>query len=289
MLEFLDANLIGLLNGLARGMLLFMLASGLSLIFGTMNVLNLAHGAFFLVGGYLAAQFATPSTFWLLAGLAVVVGLSMGLLLRVLVEPLRGRGHLAQALVTLGLAFVIRDGVAQIWGRDFKTADPPPPFDGSVLVFGHDYPSYRLLLVVIGVVLVVAMYFLFERTTLGAMVRATVEDAEMASAVGIDVKGLQTGVMAAGCALAVLAGYLGAPLLSVFPGLDDQVLLAALIVVVVGGLGSLGGALVGALLVGQIETTGVAAFPQLTGFLTFGMMAFVLLARPEGLFGRKPS
>ena len=286
-LDWLAANQISILNGIARGLLLFLVASGLSLIFGLMDVLNLAHGAVFLLGAYLAFQVAPGGeAFLLAAAVAVVAGLAFGGLLNAAVTPVAKRGHLAQVLVTLGLTFVFRDVARLIWGTQPRGVRPPAFLQGSTEIFGQFFPIYRLAVIVFGLVVAAGIYVVFSRTNFGAVVRAMVTDAEMVAAMGINTKRVQLAVYCIGSGLAALGGMLAAPLVSIAPGLDDEFLMFALIIVIVGGLGSLAGAFVAALLVGQVQTTLTAAVPEVAGFLLFGTMAFILLVRPQGLFGK---
>lgn len=286
MLHWLDANFVSLLNGVAVGMLLFTMAVGLSLIFGLMDVLNLAHGAVFMLGSYVAFELVDDGRGFLPAVLvAVVLGAALGVVMAFAVRPLVSRGPLDQALLTLGLAFVLSNLALAVWGTDFHSVRPPPWLDGSVELVGHTYPVYRLAIIVLGLVLAAAVYLVVERTRLGAVIRAAVVDRAMVSALGINVSLLLVGVFAAGVMLAAFGGVVGAPVLNVRPGLDSEVLILALLVVVIGGLGSLRGAFVGALLIGQVQALGVALLPEQSSFLLFGAMALILLARPSGLFG----
>jgi branched-chain amino acid transport system permease protein len=284
--DWFDANAVSLLNGLAIGLLLFTMAVGLSLIFGLMDLLNLAHGALFALGSYVTWQLVHDGRAFLVGvPVAVALGLVLGVGLSAAARPVAMRGHLDQALLTLGMSFVIADIVSAIWGNDFRSVRPPEFLRGSVHVFGDSYPTYRLAVIVIGLALAGLVYVLFERTRLGAIVKAAVQDRTMVSALGINVTLVLTLVTAFGAALATFGGVIGAPILNVRPGLDSEVLILALIVVVVGGLGSIRGAFVGALLIGQVRALGVALVPELASFLLFGAMALVLLFRPEGLFG----
>lgn len=282
----IDAYFISALNGLAIGILLFTLAVGLSLIFGLMDVLNLAHGATFLVGSFIAFQLASSLGFWWAALIAVVVGLAIGLVLSGALRPIAGRGHLDQALLTLGFAFVLRDLSAIIWGRDFQSVEPPAALQGTTELFGQIYPTYRLGVIAIGFILAALVYVVFERTRLGAMLRASVEDRSMAAALGINVPRVMIGTFAVGSALAAFGGVIGVPIMAIRPGLDWSVLILALIVVVIGGLGSVKGAFVGALIIGEVQSLGLAIVPVIAPFALFGAMAIVLTFKPTGLFGR---
>lgn len=282
------AYLVSVLNGVAIGSLLFILAIGLSLIFGMMDVLNLGHGALFLTGGYLAWSVAGDEPSWggFLAALALaaVAGMAAGGVLAVMVEPLRRRGHLDQALLTLGVALVVAELLALFFGRDVRAVNPPPGLDSTVSVFGEPYPVYRLALIGVGAVLAVAVYLVVERTTVGSLVRATVADRDMVSAIGVPEHRVRFAVLGLGSLAATVAGVLGAPIYGARPGLDSTVLILALVVIVIGGLGSVRGALVGALLIGQIESLGRVLLADAASFILFGALAIVLIARPQGLF-----
>jgi branched-subunit amino acid ABC-type transport system permease component len=278
--------LVSVLNGLAIGFLLFILAVGLSIVFGMMDVLNLAHGALFLGGAYLGAAFSGSWGGFLAAlGIAAVGGLLAGALLSLMTAPLRRRSHLDQALLTLGVAFVVAELLIIAFGDDPLSAAAPPALDGSVTVFGAVYPAYRLVLIGVGAVLAVAVYLVVERTRIGALVRATVADRDMVATLGIDNRLVTTAVFAVGSLLATTAGVLGGPIYGARPGLDATVLILALVVVVIGGLGSVRGALVGALIIGQVDTLGRMLLPELASFVLFAALALVLVLRPQGLFG----
>jgi branched-chain amino acid transport system permease protein len=288
---WLSDNLITIVDGVAFGVLLFTIAVGLSLVFGIMDVLNLAHGALYLVGAYLAVRFAGDGQAgigaFLLAGLAAVaVGAAAGAGLAALTRPLARRGHLDQALLTLGVALIIGDLLSARFGNDIQSVPPPAFLAGSVSLVGQDYPSYRLAVIVAGLALAVVVWLLVERSRAGALVRATVADAPMVRALGVDTGRLVVAVFAFGVVLACLGGVLGAPVLGAYPGLDERVLILGLVVVVLGGLGSVSGAFLGALVIGQVEVLGVSLLPQYASFLVFGTMAVVLLLRPTGMLGR---
>jgi branched-chain amino acid transport system permease protein len=261
-----------------------------------MDVLNLAHGVLFLTGAYLAWWIGGEDPGW--AGFAAALGAAGGVGavagagLSLGTERLARRSHLDQALLTLGVALIAADTLSALFGDDVRAVNPPPGLDESVMILGHAYPVYRLFLIGIGVALAAAVHFIVERTSLGALVRATVADREMVSAIGVDERKLKVVVFGLGSLLAAVAGVLGAPIYGARPGLDSTVLILALVVVVIGGLGSVRGALVGALVIGQIESLGRALLSNLASFVLFGALALVLVARPQGLFGdaggRKP-
>jgi branched-subunit amino acid ABC-type transport system permease component len=291
--NFFDQNFSSILNGIALGMLIFILAIGLSLIFGMLDVLNLAHGSLYLLGTYFGYELVERRHLGFIAAaiLSVVFGVLLGLVLSALLRPIRGRGHLDQVLLTLGIFFIVEDLVTIIWGRDFHTITPPGFLLQSKVIFGHFYPSYRLAVIVIGLVIAVAAYLIFERTQLGAILRAAVADRQMVAALGYNVNLVMLSVLLAGTALATFAGVIGGPIEQVTPGIGNDVLLLALIVVVVGGLGSISGAFVASLLIGEVQSLGISlgqqhGFPQAAPFALFGAMALILIVRPAGLFSR---
>ena len=290
MLGWFDANLVSILNGFAIGALLFVLAVGLSIVFGMMDVLNLAHGAFFLVGSYLAVTFVAGESwggFLTALGLAALVGLLAGGALSGMTEPLARRPILDQALLTLGISLIVAEMLSIVYGNDVRSVSPPPGLDGSVDVAGDAYPTYRLLLIGIGLLLALVVWLVVERTSIGALVRASVADREMVSAMGIDNRKVKIAVLGIGSMLATVAGVLAAPVYGARPGLDETILLLALVVIVIGGLGSIRGALIGALVIGQVESLGRALLPDLASFILFGTLAVVLIVRPRGLFAGK--
>jgi branched-chain amino acid transport system permease protein len=286
---WLDTHFISLLNGLAIGALLFILAVGLSLIFGMMDVLNLAHGALFLLGAYVAWWIAGENPSWPqflgALGVAAVAGVVAGTGLSLVIERLSRRSHLDQALLTLGLALILGDALSMAFGDDVHTINPPPGLDTSVVMLGKAYPVYRLALIGLGAALAIAVHLVVERTSLGALVRATVADRQMVASVGVDDRRVKVIVFAVGALLATTAGVLGAPVYGARPGLDGTVLILALVVVVIGGLGSVRGAVIGALVIGEIESLGRAVLSNLASFVLFGALALVLVLRPRGLFG----
>jgi len=279
--------IIQTLNSLALGGLLFLLSSGFSLIFGLMRIANLTHGALFMLGAYVGVSILkVVPNLWaaaLLGGLAVA--LFGGLLERFILRKLSGNS-LGQVLVTLGFAFMIADLCLIIWGGDPIPVPTPPELRKPLVIGGVSFPTYRLAVVVIAVVTAIALYLLMERTRLGAMIRAGVDDMQMARAVGIPVSKLFTLVFCLGAMLAGAGGIIGGPILSAYPGLDGEMLPLALIVVILGGVGSLVGAFVGSFIIGFIYTFGIALMPDLAYVILFLPMIFVIAFRPRGLFGR---
>jgi branched-subunit amino acid ABC-type transport system permease component len=291
--NFFDQNFSSIVNGIALGMLIFVLAIGLSLIFGLLDVLNLAHGSLYLLGTYIGYQLVEQWGIAFIPAALIVLacGVAFGVVLSGFLRPIRGRGHLDQVLLTLGLFFVVADLVTIVWGKDFHSITPPGFLEQSVVIFGHYYPSYRLGVIVVGVVIALAAWLVFERTQLGAILRAAIEDAPMVAALGHNVNVVRTAVLLAGTGLAAFAGVIGGPILQVVPGVGNDVLLLALIVCVVGGLGSIPGAFVASLVIGEVQSLGVSlgqqhGLPQAAPFALFGAMALILIVRPQGLFGR---
>ncbi|MEV6968858.1 branched-chain amino acid ABC transporter permease [Hamadaea sp. NPDC051192] len=268
------------LDGLAYGLLLFCIASGLTLIWGVADVLNLGHGTLYLAGAYLGWWLADGGWGGLAAATAVgaLAGAATGGMLAIALRPLAGR-HLDQGLATLGGAFVAADLLTTATGGQPLRAEAPLP--GSVPLLGHLYPSWRLLFIAVAAVLAAAMILIIDRSTIGAVIRAVVDDEPIAAATGIRTRQVQAGVLATGCALAVTIGVLGAPVLGPAPGVDATVLTLSLIIVVVGGLGSIRGALLAAIGVGQLQTLGVLLAPAaMVPFLLAAAMLAVLIARP---------
>jgi branched-chain amino acid transport system permease protein len=281
--------LILAVNSVTLGGLLFLLSAGFSLIFGLMRIPNLTHGSMFMLGAYLGVTcIALGLGFWtsaLLAGLGVA--LFGAVIERFILRRLVG-AELAQVLVTLGLSFMVADVCLMQWGGDPIAVDTPALLRGAAKIFGLAFPMYRLGIIVIACVIATALWLLLERTRLGAMIRAAVDDPQMARVVGIRVSHLFTIVFALGAGLAGFAGVIGGPILSVYPGLDQDMLPLALVVVILGGTGRLLGSLVGSLVVGFLYNFGQAMFPELAYVVLFLPMLIVLVVRPQGLFGRVP-
>ena len=274
-------------NGLSYGALLFLLASGLSLIFGVMRIVNLAHGSYFMLGGYVGLSVAWRTGSYVLALLAgalvmAVVGIVME---RAFLRRLPGQ-TLGQVLMTIGFALIFQDVALLIWGGDPYTIRVPAQLSGVVTAGPGRFPIYRIFIVAVAVAVGAVLWLALDRTRVGAMIRAAVDDAEMAQGVGIRVPRVSLGVFALGAALAAFGGVVGAGFLGVYPGLDFEILPYAFVVVIVGGLGSLPGAMVGSLMVGLLDNFGKALFPELSYFTLFAPMALILALKPTGLFGR---
>lgn len=280
--------IIQTLNSVAFGGLLFLLSSGFSLIFGLMRIPNLAHGAFFMLGAYFGYTLLTRVGlhFWFAA---IVAGLGVGILgilmERFVLRALSGNEQ-GQVLVTLGVSFIIADICLLTWTGDPMPLAAPQALRPPIRIGGFAFPTYRLVVLGIALVAAAILYYLMERTRLGAMIRAGVDDMEMARGVGIPVSRLFTTVFMLGATLAGIGGVLGGPILNAYPGLDADMLPLALIVVILGGAGSLLGAFVGSFIVGLIYNFGIALVPDLAYFVLFLPMVLVLVFLPQGLFGR---
>jgi len=276
------------LNGLSYGVLLFLLSVGLTLIFGMLDVVNLAHGSFYMLGAYAGlATIAATGSFWLALLVApLAVGAIGAVMERLVLRPLYVRSPLDQVLLTFGFIYLFEDVVKWIWGGRIRSIPPPDLFSRSVKIFGATVPSYRLFVIVFGLVVALLLWLLIERTRLGSVIRAGVFDAEMAAGLGINIPLVFTSVFAFGAALGGLSGVIAGPIQSASPPMGAGILIPALIVVVVGGLGSLKGSLVGSLIIGQAETFGKAWLPGASMLMIYVVMALIVLARPQGLFGR---
>ena len=275
------------LNSLALGGLLFLLASGFSLIFGLMRIANLTHGALFMLGAYLGASILkVVPNLWLAALIGGLAVAAFGGVLEKFILRKLGGNVLGQVLVTLGIAYIIADLCLVLWGGDPIPIPTPPALQQPLLVGGFAFPAYRLAVVGIAVCAGLLLFFLMEKSRLGAMIRAGVDDMEMARASGIPVSRLFTLVFCLGAALAGAGGVIGGPIMSAYPGLDADMLPLALIVVILGGVGSLVGAFAGSFITGFVYTFGVALFPELAYVILFLPMIFVIAFRPKGLFGK---
>ena len=280
--------LIQAFNGISYGALLFLVGSGLSLIFGVMRIVNLAHGSYFLLGGYVALTVIWTTGSWLLAlpvaALAIaLLGLAME---RVFLRPL-GFDPLRQVLLTVGFAFLFQQAALDIWGGNNMDINPPPAFTQSIVVGGIYLPLYRVFMIAMAVAIGIVLWLAMEKTRMGAMVRATVDDAQMARGVGIDTNKISMFIFALGAFLAALGGVIGGAFLGIYPGLDFEMLPLAFAVVIIGGMGSLGGAAIGALAVGLADNFGKALFPEVSYFTLYAPMVLILAVKPTGLFGRE--
>lgn len=277
-----------LLNGLSFGAVLLFVASGFTLIFGLMRITNLAHGGFYLVGGYVgfsAIQFTGSFVIGLLAAAVFVMILGFAVE-RVLLRPVRGQTS-PEVLLTIGLAFVLGDVSLAVWGGDPTPIPLPEVLQGPLRIGDFAYPRYRLFVIVCAVVVSLLLFFAERRTKFGAIVRAGVDDRETVAALGINIKLIFSAVFMFGAFLVGFAGVIGGGFLTLLPGQDFEILLFALVVVILGGLGSLPGAVLGAIMVGLIDSFAKALAPEFSFFTLFAPMALVLLIRPQGLLGKK--
>jgi branched-chain amino acid transport system permease protein len=294
------------LNGLQFGLMLFLLASGLTLVFGIMDMINLAHGALYMVGAFFAAWLAPiVNSFWLAIVLAVPLTAIVGMILEsTLLRTLYQRDHLAQVLATFALILILNEAVRMIWGSDMSLPTPQALSGPVELMPGLYYPSYRLMIIGVGLVIAVLLWFLVTRTRVGALVRAGASNREMAMAMGVNIRALFTAVFGVGAALCAVAGAMLGPLLAIQVGMGDSILILAFVVIVIGGIGSIRGAFVGSVLVGLVDTFGrtllphlfrellppqwaSAAGPAVASILIYVLMAIVLFVRPQGLFAAR--
>jgi branched-chain amino acid transport system permease protein len=280
--------LIQAFNGISYGALLFLLASGLTLIFGVMRIVNLAHGSYFLLGGYVALSVIWTTGSWLLALPVAALALAMiGMLMeRIFLRPL-GFEPLRQVLLTIGFAFLFQQAALDIWGGDQLDITPPDILKESVVVAGIYFPVYRIFMIGMAAIIGVLLWLAMEKTRMGAVVRAAVDDAEMARGVGIDTSRVSMFIFALGALLAALGGAIGGAFLGVYPGLDFVILPIAFAVVIIGGMGSLAGAAIGSLIVGLADNFGKALFPEISYFTLYAPMVLILALKPTGLFGRE--
>lgn len=282
----MSPTVLQLLNSLTFAALLFLVASGFTLIFGLMRIVNLAHGAMYLMGGYVAYAVTTFSGSFLGGLVASMLAVTvLGLITQALLRFVKG-SELRQVLLTLGLALILNDAALVIFGGDTFSVPVSEALRGATQVFGVFYPRYRLFVLAMGIAVLVLLWLLMNRTRLGSLIRAGVDDAETVEAMGINIRMVFVATFVLGMVLAALAGALGGAFLSLYPTADSEILVYSLAVVIIGGRGSLAGAAVGSLAVALLSTFGQVWFPELAYFVIFGPMALLLAFRPHGLFGR---
>ena len=280
---------VQLINGLQYGLLLFLIASGLTLVFGVMGILNLAHGSMYMVGAYLVWYFvAVTGSFTVSAILSAVIALGLGILIeRVLIQRLYNRNHLDQVLLTIGMIFVFNALQSILWGNDPYGVAVPEALSGSVpFTDNSSYPVYRIFAAFICIAIAAALYFVVSKTRLGMLIRAGESNREMVEALGVNIKSLYTIVFAIGVMLAAVSGIIAAPMRSIVPGMGESVLITCFVVVVIGGMGSIKGAFLGALLVGVISTFAAVLMPTMSNMIIYIFMILVLLVKPQGLFAK---
>jgi len=279
--------LIQVLNGIQYGLLLFLLASGLTLIFGIMGVINLAHGSFYMVGAYLAYWLVRETgSLWLALPIGLAISIGIGVALEsALIRKLYERDHLYQVLLTFGLILIFEELRSILFGNDVHGVAIPDVLNFSIpLTDTLSYPAYRLFISAVCLVLAAALYFVIQKTRIGMMIRAGNSNREMAQVLGVNIRLLYAFVFAFGFALAAFAGMIAAPVSSVFPGMGHHILIICFVVVVIGGIGSIKGAMVAALLIGIADTLGKVLLPEYSGMAVYLLMAIVLIWRPQGLF-----
>lgn len=298
-----DLLLLQVLNGLQYGLLLFLLAAGLTLVLGIMNFVNLAHGVLFMLGAYLGATILMVTGSFTLAVLGAIVGsLFVGLVVeRLVLANLYQRDHLIQVLATFGLIVFFNEAIRILWGTQSLYMRPPEVFAGAVEIMGIGYPAYRVVVIAAGVLIALGLHILIHHTRIGMLIRAGATNAKMVSALGVNIQFLNMMIFGLGAALAGLAGVLAAPIVAVQPGMGDNVLIIVIVVIVIGGIGSIRGALYAAMIVGLVDTVGRtylpsllrqmlerstadAAGPALASMLVYLLMIAVLAFRPQGLF-----
>jgi branched-chain amino acid transport system permease protein len=279
-------------SGLTAAMFLFLIAAGLSLIFGVLRVLNFAHGTFYMLGAYTTYQLVqwlgvSGGRFWLTAlGGALAIAVLGGLVERFLFRRLYGKDELYQLLFTYALALILGDAAKMLWGTQQKSVSRPPELTGAVHVFGATIPYYNLFIILLGPAIALAFWLVLQRTRVGRYIRAAALDRETLGALGINVDALYTGVFVLASFLGGLGGALISPMRATTPGMDTEVIVEAFVVVVIGGLGSFWGTFLGALIYGQVLSFGILFFPRFSIFAVFALMAAVLIVRPWGLLGR---
>jgi len=288
----LTAFLVQVLNGVQYGFLLFLVSSGLTLVFGIMGIINLAHGAFYMFGAYIV--------FWLngVLGnffLAILLGVPLMIVISLVIERfaisyLYERDHLCQVLLTYGLILILNEAQLLIWGSDFYSVPVPDLLSGGItLTENQDYPIYRLFISVVCLLLAGGMYLVIQKTRLGMIVRAGASNREMVEVLGINITRVFSIVFSVGAALAAFSGMIAAPVSSVFPGMGNGILIVSFVVVVIGGIGSIKGAFIGAMLIGLATTFGQVLLPNLASMVVYALMAGILVWRPQGLYGRTTS
>ncbi|AGA70450.1 amino acid/amide ABC transporter membrane protein 1, HAAT family [Desulfitobacterium dichloroeliminans LMG P-21439] len=284
----LSSLVIQILNGISYGLLLFLLASGLSLIFGLMGIVNLAHGSYYMLGAYIGFVIIQKTGNFLIGLLGAGVALALlGILMERFFFRKLYKRELDQVLITFGFAYLFLDVAKWIWGGVPRILPKPSFLEGSVSILGEAFPIYRFAMILMGLMIAISLWLFLEKTRTGNIIRAGVDDKEMVNALGINIQLYFAGIFALGALLAALGGVISGPITGAYPGLDFEILVLALAVVVVGGLGTLEGAFLGSLLIGFAETFGKVLFPDLAMFTIYVTMALVLIFKPSGLLGKE--
>jgi branched-chain amino acid transport system permease protein len=285
----LSIILIQAIHGLVYGMLLFLVASGLTLVFGMMDVLNIAHAGFYMLGAYIGSTVAMVTGDFLLALVAAPLAMAIlgGLVERFFLRKVHVHGHAFELLITFGIFYVIGEVVKWFWGNYPRAVDVPSFLSGAISLLGATYPSYRIFILFISFLILATMLYVFMKTRVGINVRAAVSDPEMVNALGINVPRLMLGVFAGGSALAGLAGVVASPILSTYPGMGLDMMVDTFVVIVIGGFGSLFGAFLASIMIGELQSFGILFIPRLALVFQFLLMAIILIVMPTGLFGEK--
>jgi branched-chain amino acid transport system permease protein len=285
----LSIILIQAIHGLVYGMLLFLVASGLTLVFGMMDVLNIAHAGFYMLGAYIGSTIALVTGNFLLALLLAPLAMAIlgGLVERFFLRKVHVHGHAFELLITFGVFYVIGEVVKWFWGNFPRPVDVPSFLSGAIPLLGATYPAYRGFILFISFLILATMLYVFMKTRIGINVRAAVSDPEMVNALGINVPRLMLGVFAGGSALAGLAGVVASPVLSTYPGMGLDMMVDTFVVIVIGGFGSLFGAFLASIMIGELQSFGVLFIPRLALVFQFLLMAVILIVMPTGLFGEK--
>jgi branched-chain amino acid transport system permease protein len=292
----LESIALAIVSGIANGMLLFLAAVGLTLIFGVLDVLNFAHGSLYMLGAYFTYFLvrdngllaSLPGSFWLALLIAPLLVAVVGAVMeRFIIRPVYDQDHEFQLLLTFGLVLIIDNGARILWGTDFRSVSTPGLLDAQISLFGSGYPLYNIFLIAVGALAAIVMWLVFERTRVGKIVRASSQDRGMANALGVNVPLVFTGTFLLGSLLAGFGGALAAPYQSIQPTMGESIIIESFIIVVIGGLGSFGGAFVGALLIGVVNSLTFLYLPSLQPVIPFLLVAVVLLTRPAGLFGKE--
>jgi len=292
----LESIALAIVSGIANGMLLFLAAVGLTLIFGVLDVLNFAHGSLYMLGAYFTYFLvrdngllaSLPGSFWLALLIAPLLVAVVGAVMeRFIIRPVYDQDHEFQLLLTFGLVLIIDNGARILWGTDFRSVSTPGLLDAQISLFGSGYPLYNVFLIAVGALAAIVMWLVFERTRVGKIVRASSQDRGMANALGVNVPLVFTGTFLLGSLLAGFGGALAAPYQSIQPTMGESIIIESFIIVVIGGLGSFGGAFVGALLIGVVNSLTFLYLPSLQPVIPFLLVAVVLLTRPAGLFGKE--
>ncbi|RTL56843.1 MAG: branched-chain amino acid ABC transporter permease [Rhodocyclaceae bacterium] len=285
----INSILIQLLNGIQYGLLLFLVAAGLTLVFGIMGVINLAHGSFYMIGAYLAWSLAElAGSFWVGIAIGIVLTIILGMVLEVVFfKHLYRRDHLYQVLMTYGLILIFEDLRSVLWGNDIHGVVIPELLNSSIqLTENLTYPMYRFFVSAVCIAIAIGLYLTIQRTRLGMIIRAGATNSEMTQVLGVNIKLIHAVVFSIGVSLAAIAGMVASPISSAYPNMGTQVLITCFVIVVIGGIGSVWGALAGALLIGLADTFGNVFAPEYSGLSVFILMSIILIWRPEGLFKR---